>query len=196
MLKQLYYKYKAKGMIIDGNGHGIGLIDYMIKPQITKEGDTLPDFSVQNDEDGYYRKYRTDNTEYDAIYIMKANAPINSECYTYAQEQIQSGKVKFLVDERIARDKLLSTVKGSKMSMDERANYLKPFNATSMLNMEMNNLREENEGQNIILKQANRGIPKDTFSAFIYGLYYIKQQEDSKKRKKVRFSAKDWCFMN
>jgi hypothetical protein len=27
-----------------------------------------------------------------------------------------------------------------------------------------------------------------------YGLYYIKQEEDGKKRK--RFSAKDWMFMN
>ena len=35
------------------------------------------------------------------------------------------------------------------------------------------NLREETEGINIILKQANKSIPKDKFSAFEYGLYYI-----------------------
>lgn len=46
------------------------------------------------------------------------------------------------------------------------------------------NLREENEGVNIILKQANKGIRKDKFSAFEYGLYYIKQEEDSKKKKR------------
>ena len=57
------------------------------------------------------------------------------------------------------------------------------------------NLREENEGVNIILKQANRGIKKDKFSAFEYGLYYIKQKEDSKKKKK-RFNAKEWAFFN
>jgi hypothetical protein len=59
----------------------------------------------------------------------------------------------------------------------------------------MLNLREENEGINIILKQANRGIKKDKFSAFEYGLYYIKQEEESKKKKK-KFCAKDWTFMN
>jgi hypothetical protein len=48
----------------------------------------------------------------------------------------------------------------------------------------MMNLREENEGVNIILKQANKGIAKDKFSAFEYGLYYIKQAEDSKRRKR------------
>ena len=57
------------------------------------------------------------------------------------------------------------------------------------------NLREETEGVNIILKQANKSIRKDKFSAFEYGLYYIKQQEDSKKKKK-KFNVKDMLFMN
>jgi hypothetical protein len=81
------------------------------------------------------------------------------------------------------------------MKPEERANYLKPFNLTSILKEEMMNLREENEGVNIILKQANRGIRKDKFSAFEYGLYYIKLEEDKKKKPK-RFNAKDWMFMN
>ena len=81
------------------------------------------------------------------------------------------------------------------MSPEERAEYLKPFTLTSILREEMLNLREENEGINIILKQANRGIKKDKFSAFEYGLYYIKLEEDKKKGRK-RLSAKDLMFMN
>lgn len=57
------------------------------------------------------------------------------------------------------------------------------------------NLREENEGVNIILKQANRGIKKDKVSSLGYGIYYIKQKEDSKKKKK-RFNVKDFMFMS
>ena len=194
-LKKLYYRYKARTLVIDGNGLGIGLIDYMIKSQTDENGDFLPDFGVENDDDGYYKKYRTQNTEYDAIYIIKANAPINTECHANAQTQLQAGKVKFLIDERTAKDKLLSTQKGQRMKPEERAEYLKPFTLTSILKEEMMNLREENEGVNIILKQANRGIKKDKFSAFEYGLYYIKQKEDSKKKKK-RFNAKEWAFFN
>ena len=55
------------------------------------------------------------------------------------------------------------------------------------------NLREENEGINIILKQANKGIKKDKFSAFEYGLYYIKLEEESKKKKK-KFKITDMMF--
>ena len=194
-LKKLYYKYKARTIVIDGNGLGIGLIDYMVKSQNDELGDFLPDFGVENDDEAYYKKYRTPNTEFDAMYIIKANAPINSECHSNAQTQLSAGKVKFLIDERSAKEKLLGTQKGQKMKPEERAEYLKPFTLTSILKEEMMNLREENEGINIILKQANRGIRKDKFSAFEYGLYYIKQDED-KKRKKKKFNAKDWCFMN
>ncbi|MCI7444497.1 MAG: hypothetical protein MSA89_15690 [Clostridium sp.] len=81
------------------------------------------------------------------------------------------------------------------MSPEQRTDYLKPFNYTSILKEEMLNLREENEGINIILKQVNRGIRKDKFSAFEYGLYYIKHEEDDKKKRK-RFNAKDWAFFN
>lgn len=194
-LKKLFYKYKAKTLVIDGNGLGIGLLDYMVKSQNDEDGEFLPDFGVENDDDGYYKKYRTSNTQFDAMYVIKANAPINTECHANAQTQLQAGKVKFLIDERTAKEKLLATQKGSKMTSEQRADYLKPFTLTSILKEEMMNLREENEGINIILKQANRGIRKDKFSAFEYGLYYLKLEEDKKKKRK-KFNAADWCFLN
>ena len=195
-LKKLFYKYNARRLVIDANGLGIGLVDYMIKSQVDPDtSDTLPDFGVYNDDELYYKKYRTNISEQDALYLIKANAPINTEAHTIAQSNLSSGKVKFLIDERIAKQKLLGTRVGQNMKPEERAEYLKPFTLTSILKEEMMNLREENEGVNIILKQANRGIRKDKFSAFEYGLYYIKQEEDSKKRKK-KFNVKDFMFLS
>ena len=195
-LKKLFYKYKAKRLVIDGNGLGIGLVDYLVKTQINPDtGETFPDFGVFNDKDGEYKKYRTNACEYDALYIIKANAPINTEAHANVQSQLSSGKVKMLIDERAAKIKLMGTKMGQSMSPEKRADYLKPFTLTSILKEEMMNLREENEGVNIILKQANRGIKKDKFSAFEYGLYYIKEEEDNKKKKK-KFNAADWQFFN
>ena len=195
-LKKLYYKYKAKRLVIDGNGLGIGLLDYMVKKQINPDTlEEFPDFGVFNDTDNEYKKYRTNECEQDAIYIIKANAPINTEAHANVQSQLASGKVKFLIDERVAKVKLMGTTKGQNMTPEQRSEYLKPFTLTSILKEEMMNLREENEGVNIILKQANRGIKKDKFSAFEYGLYYIRQEEDNKKKKK-KFKASDWTFMN
>ncbi len=197
-LKRLYYKYKARRLIIDANGLGIGLVDYMVKPQNDNEtGEHLPDFGVFGGTyDGAteeYKKYRTNETEDDALYLIKANAPINSEAHANAQTQLNAGKVKVLIDERVAKIKLLDTTAGKKMTPEKRAEYLKPFTLTSILKEEMMNLREENEGVNIILKQANKSIRKDKFSAFEYGLYYIKIEEESKKKKK-KFKVTDMMF--
>ena len=194
-IKKLFYKYKARRIVIDANGLGIGLLDYMVKPQVLENGDVIPDFGVYNDDENYYKKYRTANCEFDAIYAVKANAPINTEAHSIVQSALESGKIKFLIDERIAKNKLIGTKKGAAMTPEQRAEYLKPFTLTSILKEEMMNLREENEGVNIILKQANKNIKKDKFSALEYGLYYIKQEEDS-KRKKKKFVASDWIFMN
>lgn len=195
-LKKLYYKYNARQIVIDGNGMGIGLIDYMVKSQTDPDtNETYPDFGVSNDEEGYYKKYKTSVTELEAMYILKANAPINTEAHAIARSQLSSGKVKFLIDERIAKNKLMATKVGQSMKPEQRAEYLKPFTLTSILKEEMMNLREETEGVNIILKQANRGIRKDKFSAFEYGLYYLKLEEDKKKKRK-KFKASDWCFIN
>ena len=199
-LKKLYYKYGARRIVIDANGLGIGLIDFLVKPQYNPDTlEVMPDFGVyggtQEDAVLEYKKYRTNSTEQDALYLLKASAPINTEAHTVARSNLSSGKVKFLIDERIAKQKLLNTKIGQNMKPEERTNYLKPFTLTSILKEEMLNLREENEGINIILKRVNRGIQKDKFSAFEYGLYYIKQEEESKKKRK-KFNAKEWCFMN
>ena len=199
-LKDLFFKYKAKRIVIDGNGLGIGLLDYMVKTQYDENMNELyPDFGVYGgttaDIDQEYKKFKTASCQEDAIYVIKANAPINTEAHANAQAQLSSGRVKFLLDEKVAKVKLLGTKMGQSMTSEERSKYLKPFTLTSILREEMMNLREENEGLNIILKQGNKGIRKDKFSAFEYGLYYIKEEEENKKKKK-KFSAKDWMFKN
>lgn len=195
-LKKLYYKYKARKLVIDGNGLGIGLLDYMVKGQVDPEtGDFLPDFGVENDEDKFYKKYKTENTETDAIYVIKANMPINTEAHSYVQTQLSSGKIKFLIDESQAKVKLLGTKIGQTMDPEKRNEYLKPFVETTILREQMLNLIEDNEGVNIILKMANRGVGKDKFSAFEYALYYIKQEEDNRKKKRGR-KISDFMFFS
>lgn len=195
-IKKLFFKYKASKCAIDANGLGIGLIDYMVKAQVDPEtGDILPPFGVENDEEGFYKKYKTDDSIKDAMFLIKANAPINTEAHSYVQTQLGSGKIKFLIDEREAKIKLMSTKVGQEMSAEERAERLMPFTLTTVLKEQMMNLVEENEGVNIILKQSNRGIKKDKFSAFEYGLYYIKQDEERRRKRRSR-NFSEFMFMN
>jgi hypothetical protein len=199
-IKKLYYKYKARTIAIDANGLGVGLIDFMVKAQIDPEdGSELPPFGVEGGtyeevlQD--YKKYRTDDMERDAMYLIKANAPINTEAHTYVQTQMSSGKIKLLIDEQTAKAKLMSTKVGQNMTPDERNDYLMPFQQTTILKNQMLNLVEDNDGVNVILKQNNRSIPKDKFSSFEYGMYYIKQEEARKKKRKSH-SLADMLFFN
>lgn len=197
-LKKLYYKYKARILAIDANGLGVGLIDFMTKAQVDPEtGEDLPPFGVAGgtaeETMELYKKIKGPEVEEDAMYLIKANAPINTEAYSYAQTQMASGKVKFLIDEAAAKSKLMQTKVGQNMNSDKRNEYLKPFVLTSVLREQMLNLVEENEGVNIILKQSNKSIKKDKFSAFVYGLYYIKKEEE-KKRKRKKFNIADLMF--
>ena len=190
-IKRLFYRYKARCCAIDANGLGVGLVDYMVKSQIDPEtGETLPPFGVEGgtyEEAGQeYKKFRTDDMERDAMYLIKANAPVNTEAHTYAQTQLSSGKIKLLIDEREAKMKLMETKMGQNMSIDQRNEQLKPFVLTSVLRDQMMNLVEENEGVNTILKQSTKTIKKDKFSAFEYGLLYIKKEEAKRKKRGSR----------
>ena len=191
-IKRLYYRYKARKIALDTNGLGIGLLDFMVKAQQTDDGQYLPPFGIENDEQGVYKGYfrGVSDVQKDAIFQIKANAPINTQAYSYAQTQMSSGKIKFLIDESEAKAKMMETKTGQNMSIDQRNDYLRPFVLTTVLREQMLNLVEDNEGVNIILKQDSRSIKKDKFSAFVYGLYFIKQQEDRMRKRKKRDISK------
>ena len=190
-IKKLYYRYKARQIAIDANGVGAGFVDFMTKAQVDPEtGESLPPFGVSGGtvEDAIepYKKIKGPGIENDAMYLIKANLAINTEAHTYVQTQMYSGKVKFLIDETQAKVKLMGTKVGQNMSPEKRTEHLWPFTQTTILKEQMLNLVEENEGTNIILKQSNKSIKKDKFSAFEYGMYYIKQEEDRLKKRKKR----------
>lgn len=167
---------------------GIGLLDFMIRPTIDPEtGEIYPPYGVFNDKE--YAKIQPADCE-KIIYSLKANATtvnqIHSNCYT----RINSGLVKFLIKETEAKNKLLSTKKGQKMSLEARVNRIMPHEMTTKLFDEMANLRIKPTGnsQDINLEMINKRYTKDKFSAFEYGLWRIKELEEEFNKKWKRKS--------
>lgn len=194
-LKRLFNLFKCQCAVVDGNGVGAGLIDLLVVDSNDPDtGEVLYGWGVINDEDRKYKDTITENSIYNALYIMKANQVLNSEMYAYCKNQITNGRMRFLIDENIAKNKLLEQAQGKKMSAVQRAEYLMPYSQTSILRDQMANLIQENEGANIILKQSNKKIKKDKFSALIYGLYYCKLQEDKRGKRKNRDLSKMCLF--
>jgi hypothetical protein len=86
--------------------------------------------------------------------------------------------VKFLMDETIAKTKLMSTQKIKSMSLAERMEYLAPYKNTSQLIQETTNLKpSEKDSQHFKLEYISSGH-KDTFSALEYGLWAISKKEE------------------
>lgn len=186
-IKRLYHKYKCRIAVIDANGLGAGLVDWLVIDQDDPDtGEPLGALGVYNDDEGTYKKF-LNNAAYpfpNSLYLMKANATINTELYSYCQTQMGSGKIRFLIDENTAKNKLMAQAQSKKMSRSRRAAYLQPYVLTSILEDQMANLVQENEGMNIILKQNNRTIKKDKVSALIYALSWPKMIEEKGGRKR------------
>ena len=58
---RLFARYKCKCCVVDGNGLGIGLVDFLVTDQIDPETDeVLANFGVYNDEEGFYKKLQNE----------------------------------------------------------------------------------------------------------------------------------------
>ena len=186
-IKEMIVAYQPKEVVIDGNGLGVGLMDYMIQYSKHDVTNTIyPPYGAVNDED-YLSKQPRDCQK--LIYVLKAGqgnqGEINSICFS----ELVSGKVQFLIREQDAKTKMLGTEKGRKMTNEMRVRILKPYVLESILIEELLNMRikEGNINQgNVILERINSKMNKDKFSAFEYGLYRIKSYENDYIKKKTR----------
>jgi hypothetical protein len=170
-VKRAYNRFKPEVVVIDANGLGAGLVDYLIDEQIDHEtGEHLPTFSIMNDS-RYDHLRNTGDIE--ALYNIKANSTNNSEMHVNLATQMSSNKIHFLLDERAARK--ITNEEGIPI---ERAERLKPFILTTLLKDQMMNLVKKGEDMgNIKLVRNEASIGKDKFSALEYVLYYIALKE-------------------
>jgi hypothetical protein len=192
-IKKIFSKYHCKAAVIDANGVGAGLVDLLVSDQIDPETNemwyNLGVIYKDDEERKAYKKYENENTIDKAIYLMKANANLNSEMYSYCQTQMQHGKLKFLVHENIAKADRQDQASWKKKKPEARNLDLMPYVMTTALEEQMLNMVVQNDNLNngnIILKPANNKTKHDRFSAFIYGLYYCKMIEDKGEKRKTR----------
>lgn len=178
-LKRLIKAFNPKEVVIDGNGLGTGLLDFMARPQLDPlTNETYPAYGSFNDSDMIKTQPRD---AIQIIYVIKANTKLNSEIHSNCYSQIYSGRVKFLIKEQEAKNKLMSTKVGQKMRVEDRAKRLLPHEMTTRLLDEIANLRLKQTGSSVdvVLEQINSRFGKDKFSSFEYGLWRIKELEDA-----------------
>ena len=188
-VKRLIRDFQPKEVVIDTNGLGVGLADEMIKPQYDEMGEYYMPYAFSNDEN-YYPIQPKDAPK--ILYGIKANGPLNSKIHGNAYARLTSGMVRFLIKEQEAKNALMSTQVGQKMSVYKRVERLLPHEMTTKLFEEMANLRLKRTGNatDIVLEQINPRYPKDKYSSFAYGLWRIKEiEEEHTKRNRRRMGG-------
>jgi hypothetical protein len=112
---------------------------------------------------------------------------LNSQIHGNAYARLSNGLVRFLIREQEAKNILLSTQVGQKMTLEKRVKRLMPHEMTTKLFEEMANLRlKKTSGLEIVLERINSRFPKDKYSAFSYGLWRIKELEEEHYKKITR----------
>ena len=194
MLKQLELEFDFKAIVMDINGNGAGLADYMIDEQDLN--------GIYYRPYGFLNKTKYSNTEKRGnvrkLFGIEANRGLNSEIYTNAHIILSLKRVSLLLNERQARRYFSQYKTWNKMNPAQQANKLIPYAQTTKLQDQLSNLKANlDTNSTIVLTRINSHTRKDLVSAFVYGLYYINSIEEEERKKNNRdWSKAQYNFLN
>ena len=194
MLKQLDLEFGFKAIVMDINGNGAGLADYMIDEQELN--------GIYYQPYGFLNKTKYSNTEKRGnvrkLFGIEANRGLNSEIYTNAHIILSLKRVSLLLNERQARRYFSQYKMWNKMNPVQQANKLIPYAQTTKLQDQLANLKANlDTNSTIVLTRINSHVRKDLVSSFVYGLYYINLiEEDERKKSNRDWSKAQFNFLN
>ena len=194
MLKQLDLDFDFKAIVMDINGNGAGLADYMIDEQELN--------GIYYQPYGFLNKTKYSSTEKRGnvrkLFGIEANRSLNSEIYTNAHIILSLKRVSLLLNERQARRYFSQYKTWNKLNPVKQANKLIPYAQTTKLQDQLSNLKANlDTNSTIVLTRINSHTRKDLVSAFVYGLYYINLIEEEERKKANRdWSKAQYSFLN
>ena len=194
MIKQLDLDYNFKAIVLDINGNGAGLADYLIDEQEHN--------GIYYEPYGFLNKTKYSNTEKRnnrrKLFGIEANRTLNSEIYTNAHIILSLKRVSLLLNERQARRYFSQYKTWNKLNPVRQANKLIPYAQTTKLQDQLANLKANlDTNSTIVLQRINSHTRKDLVSAFVYGLYYINLVEEDERKKNNRdWSKAQFSFLN
>ena len=193
-IKQMDNLFDFKAIVIDINGTGAGLADYMIDEQYVG-GEYYQPYSFLNKNKYSSTEKRVSERK---LYGIEANRQLNSQCFVNAHMILSLKRVSLLLNERQARRYFSKYKNWNKLDPVKQANKLIPYAQTTKLQDQLANLKAGlDTNSTIVLQRINSHMRKDLVSAFVYGLYYINEVEELDKRNRNRdFSKAQFNFLN
>lgn len=189
-IRRMYEEYQCDYIVLDTAGAGIGCYDMLVRDMSDPEtGEIFPALSCCNDPAMAARCTVPGADK--VIWSIKASATFNSDCAFLLREAFRSGRMRLLVTEYDAEE-LLKDIKGyNSLNPAEKFNYQLPYLHTTLLVDELINLRHEEVGSKIKIKEKY-GMRKDRYSSLSYNYYVATQLENKMSRRRAPgYSASD-----
>ena len=187
IIMRYFNHYKCTDLVLDTNGLGLGVYDFITRPQFDAEtGETYEAMCSCNDA-AMAERCREPNAN-KCVWTIKAYAQENSEMATALRAGIQTGNLSLLISEYDA-EQVVKKISGyASMTMEEKVKLLMPYAQTTALVNEMVNLEGKIVDNKVKLKE-HAGMRKDRFSSLEYN-YYVAQQIGLEMRRNSQKSQK------
>lgn len=182
IVMRTFYQYKCTQLVLDTNGVGLGIFDFVIKDQYDPQtGDTYKALNCCNDEEMASRCKVKDAKK--LIWSVKAGSSFNNEMCILLRNGFQNGKINLLVHEFEGEEYIKSKIKGfNKLTPREQAMFKIPYIQTSLMINELINLDHEVKNGQIRIKEKS-GMRKDRYSSLGYNYWVLNQIIRKKKPK-------------
>lgn len=182
IVMRTFYEYHCTDLVLDTNGLGMGVFDFIIKNQYDSEtGKTYPALSCCNDTIMASR-CKVIGAE-KKIWSIKATPAFNNEICILLRSGLQNGKINLLIDENEAETTIKNNIKNfNKLTLNEQIKIKLPYTQTSLMINELINLDHEVKG-NVIRIIEKPGARKDRYSSLAYN-YWVTCQLERKLRPK------------
>jgi hypothetical protein len=193
-LKEKVREFKASILVIDANGIGSGVVDQLVLDL----NDGNPPYKVVNDIDNQWTKYQTPDA-IPMIYALKSQRKEtkNSDMINNIMKVFNKLDIELLKTPHEGIKELeKKNKKKFKEDSEDIANAEIPYILTNNLCDEIMNLLYKQKGNDESdIEQISRSIPKDKFSALMYGLFWIYLEEKkNKEHKKGDVNWLDYCL--
>jgi len=178
-LKQKVNDFKARILVIDNNGLGVAVTDCLVLDL----DDGNPPYSVVNDSE--YDKYKLPNSIPMVFALKSQNKETrNSDMINHFMQVFNKMDINLLKTPHEGIKDIEKKVKHKIKDSEELANLEIPYILTNNLCEEILNLIYKQAGNETKIERISRAIPKDKFSALLYGVYWVYLEERKNKIKK------------
>lgn len=177
-----FYEYNCTDLVLDTNGIGLGVYDFIIKDQYDQEtGKTYKALTCINDKDMASRCRVQDANK--VVWSVKATSSFNNEICVLLRNGIQNGKINFLVPDQDLDTIISSFYKGyNKLSLTDKAKLKIPYIQTTLMVYELVKLDHEVKNGNIRVFESS-DMRKDRYSSIAYSFWCACQLEYKLKPK-------------